>query len=90
MSHPAVAEAAVIDPGRERAERPLAAIVVKEGETVTADQLREHIAPKFTSGGCLTASSSWTRFRRRASASSRRRRCGAVRAGAGAGVVGRA
>jgi fatty-acyl-CoA synthase len=48
MSHPAVVEAAVIAiPDDKWAERPLAAIVVKEGETVTADALREHIAPKF-------------------------------------------
>jgi fatty-acyl-CoA synthase len=48
MSHPSVAEAAVIAmPDEKWAERPLAVIVSKEGETVTADELREHIAPKF-------------------------------------------
>jgi fatty-acyl-CoA synthase len=48
MSHPAVAEAAVIAiPDEKWAERPLAAVVLKEGQTATDEQLREHLAPKF-------------------------------------------
>jgi fatty-acyl-CoA synthase len=48
MAHPSVAEAAVIAiPDEKWAERPLAAIVLKEGESVTPDQLRDHLAPKF-------------------------------------------
>jgi acyl-CoA synthetase (AMP-forming)/AMP-acid ligase II len=48
MAHPAVSEAAVIAIADEKwAERPLAAIVLKEGQTVTPDELREHLAPKF-------------------------------------------
>ncbi|HEU5213158.1 MAG TPA: long-chain fatty acid--CoA ligase [Gaiellaceae bacterium] len=48
MAHPAVAEAAVIaiaDP--KWAERPLAAVVLKPGESLTEEQLRE-----FLSGQC--------------------------------------
>jgi fatty-acyl-CoA synthase len=48
MAHPAVAEAAVIAiPDEKWSERPLAVVVLKEGETATADELREFIAPKF-------------------------------------------
>jgi fatty-acyl-CoA synthase len=48
MSYPAVAEAAVIAiPDEKWAERPLAVIVLKEGQSATPEQLREHLAPKF-------------------------------------------
>jgi fatty-acyl-CoA synthase len=48
MAYPAVAEAAVIAiPDEKWMERPLAVVVLKEGETATADELREHLAPRF-------------------------------------------
>jgi fatty-acyl-CoA synthase len=48
MAHRAVAEAAVIAIPDERwGERPLAAVVLKEGETASAEELREHLAQEF-------------------------------------------
>jgi fatty-acyl-CoA synthase len=48
MGHPAVAEAAVIAiPHEKWQERPLAAVVLREGESATAEELREFLAPHF-------------------------------------------
>ncbi len=48
MGHPAVAEASVIGiPDEKWDERPLVAVVLKEGATADADELREFLADKF-------------------------------------------
>jgi fatty-acyl-CoA synthase len=47
MAHPAVREAAVIGvPHPKWVERPLACVVVRDGEHVTADELREFLRPR--------------------------------------------
>lgn len=48
MAHPAVAQAAVIAiPHEKWDERPLAAIVLKEGESATEEDLRRHLESDF-------------------------------------------
>jgi fatty-acyl-CoA synthase len=48
MGHPAVAEAAVIAvPDETWSERPLAVVVLREGEDASPDELRDFLAPSF-------------------------------------------
>jgi fatty-acyl-CoA synthase len=48
MGHPAVAEAAVVAvPHPKWDERPLAVVVLKAGQTSTADELRAFLEPNF-------------------------------------------
>ena len=48
MGHPDVVEAAVVGiPDEKWQERPLATVVVRDGATVTPEQLREHLAGTF-------------------------------------------
>jgi fatty-acyl-CoA synthase len=48
MGHPAVAEAAVVPVMHPKwAERPLAAVVLKQGAKATSAELREFLAPQF-------------------------------------------
>ena len=60
VGHPAVAEAAVIGVRHEKwAERPLLIVVLKNGQTVSRDELLDlHRRERSPAGGCRTTSSS--------------------------------
>ncbi len=48
MSHPAIEEAAVIGVPHERwQERPIAVVVLREGQSVTAEELKEYLRERF-------------------------------------------
>jgi fatty-acyl-CoA synthase len=48
MHHPAVLESAVFAARHPKwSERPLAALVLKQGQTVSKEELRAHLAPRF-------------------------------------------
>lgn len=48
MGHPAVAEAAVFAiPDEKWMERPMACVVLREGKTATAEELRQFLEPQF-------------------------------------------
>jgi len=50
IGHPKVSEAAVIAvPHAKWGERPLAIVVLRSGQTATADELRGYLAPRFAS-----------------------------------------
>jgi fatty-acyl-CoA synthase len=50
MAHPKVAEAAVVGVEHPKwQERPLACVVVKPGQSVTTEEILEHLKDKFTS-----------------------------------------
>ena len=76
MAHPAVLEAAVVAMPDERwSERPLACVVLEEGQSLTAEELKEHLSNGWPSGGSPTTSRSSTPCPRPAWASSTRRCC---------------
>ena len=65
MGHPAVAEAAVIAvPDEKWSERPLAVVVLREGEQATPTSPASSSRRASRSGGCRTASNSSARSRR--------------------------
>ena len=76
MAHPAVAEAAVIAiPDARWDERPLAVVVLRDGQQAGRRCCARTSSATSPSGSCQTASSTSTRSRARRPASGRRPRC---------------
>ena len=48
MTHPSIAEAAIVGvPHPKWQERPLAFVVLRPGNKLSADEIREHLSPLF-------------------------------------------
>jgi fatty-acyl-CoA synthase len=80
MGHPDIIEASVVGvPDDKWGERPLAVVVLRAGSDVGPDELRSYLVDRVAKWGCPSDGPSWMLFRRRAWASSTRKRCACAR-----------